>query len=98
MLAYHLDTMKRGWGPEDLNDPRLNQLEGGLAKTGAYPDCVSDQGVYDMVGNLDEWVDEASGAFQGGFYSRSTRDGCDARITVHPPAYSDYSLGVRCCK
>ena len=86
-------------------DPRLNLTSDAagplLRKTGATPRCRSDWGsdaVYDMVGNLDEWVDEPSGAFQGGFYSRSTREGCDARITVHPPAYSDYSLGVRCCK
>jgi sulfatase modifying factor 1 len=86
-------------------DPRLNLTsdEAGplLRNTGASARCRSDWGgdaIYDMVGNLDEWVDEPSGAFQGGFYSRSTREGCDARITVHPPAYSDYSLGVRCCK
>jgi formylglycine-generating enzyme len=86
-------------------DPRLN-LTGDAAgpllrKTGATARCRSEWGsdaIYDMVGNLDEWVDEPSGAFQGGFFSRSTREGCDARITVHPPAYSDYSLGVRCCK
>jgi formylglycine-generating enzyme required for sulfatase activity len=86
-------------------DPRLNLTSDAdgplLRKTGATPRCRSDWGgdaIYDMVGNLDEWVDEPSGAFQGGFYSRSTREGCDARITVHPPPYSDYSLGVRCCK
>jgi formylglycine-generating enzyme len=86
-------------------DPRLNLTADTagplLRKTGATARCRSDWGgdaVYDMVGNLDEWVDEPTGAFQGGFFSRSTREGCDARITVHPPAYSDYSLGVRCCK
>lgn len=86
-------------------DPRLNLTEGDtgplLRKTGATPRCRSDWGqdaAYDMVGNLDEWVDDEHGAFQGGFYSRSTREGCDARITVHPPQYFDYSLGVRCCK
>ncbi len=86
-------------------DPRLNLMAGEsgplLRKTGGTPSCRSDWGqdaIYDMVGNLDEWVDEPSGAFQGGFYARSTREGCDARITVHPPAYFDYSLGVRCCK
>jgi formylglycine-generating enzyme len=86
-------------------DPRLNLAEGEtgplLRKTGATARCRSEwgaDGIYDMVGNLDEWVDEEHGAFQGGFYSRSTREGCDARITVHPPAYFDYSLGVRCCK
>ncbi len=86
-------------------DPRLNQVEAAdgplLRKTGATDSCRSDWGrdaVYDMVGNLDEWIDDERGAFQGGFYSRATREGCDARITVHPPAYSDYSLGVRCCR
>ncbi len=86
-------------------DPRLNLTEGAagplLRKTGATASCRSQWGqdaIYDMVGNLDEWVDDERGAFQGGFYSRSTREGCDARITVHPPQYSDYSLGVRCCR
>jgi formylglycine-generating enzyme len=86
-------------------DPRLNMTEGErgplLRRTGATPECRSTWGpdaVYDMVGNLDEWVDDEQGAFQGGFYARATRDGCDARISVHPPPYFDYSLGVRCCR
>jgi len=86
-------------------DPRLNRVEGPegplLRSTGASSRCASNWGqdaVYDMVGNLDEWVEDANGAFQGGFYARATRSGCDARITAHPKAYADYSLGVRCCK
>ncbi|HYQ18452.1 MAG TPA: SUMF1/EgtB/PvdO family nonheme iron enzyme [Polyangiaceae bacterium] len=86
-------------------DPRLNLTEDAagplLRKTGASAGCRSEWGqdaVYDMVGNLDEWVDDAHGAFQGGFFSRSTREGCDSRISVHPNDYFDYSLGVRCCK
>jgi sulfatase modifying factor 1 len=86
-------------------DPRLNLAEGSsgplLRKTGATPSCRSTWGqdaIFDMVGNLDEWVESETGAFQGGFYARGTREGCDARITVHPPQYLDYSLGVRCCR
>jgi hypothetical protein len=86
-------------------DPRLNLTEDDagplLRKTGATEGCRSEWGqdaVYDMVGNLDEWVDDSHGAFLGGFYSRGTREGCDARISSHPPEYFDYSLGVRCCK
>lgn len=86
-------------------DPRLNLAEGRqgplLRKTGSTPECRSEWGpdaIYDMVGNLDEWVDDEGGAFQGGFYARATREGCDARISVHPPPYFDYSLGVRCCR
>lgn len=86
-------------------DPRLNRVRVGgttlLRETGGSPQCRSRWGkdaIYDMVGNLDEWVDEGSGAFAGGFYARSTRAGCDAVITAHPKNYLDYSTGVRCCK
>jgi formylglycine-generating enzyme len=88
-----------------LSDPRLNQIEVDgkplLRPTGSTSTCASkwgDDAVYDMVGNLDEWVDDAEGTFVGGFYARSTRNGCDARVRTHPVNYFDYSLGVRCCK
>jgi len=38
------------------NSPRLNQEPGFLAKTGEYAECVNGYGLYDMVGNLHEWV------------------------------------------
>jgi len=86
-------------------DPRLNRVRVGgstlLQETASSPQCRSRWGsdaIYDMVGNLDEWVDEGSGAFAGGFYARSTRSGCEAVITAHPKNYLDYSTGVRCCK
>jgi len=86
-------------------DPRLNRvLAAGsplLLPTGSMPRCRSqwgNDGVYDLVGNLDEWVAEKGGAFAGGFYARATKAGCDALISVHPKHYLDYSLGVRCCR
>jgi sulfatase modifying factor 1 len=86
-------------------DPRLNLVEAPsgplLRKTGATPTCKSAWGgdaIYDMVGNLDEWVNAPIGAFLGGFYSRSTREGCDSKVSSHPRAYFDYSLGTRCCR
>jgi formylglycine-generating enzyme len=86
-------------------DPRLNLVEGTegplLRRTGATPRCKSDwagDAAYDLVGNLDEWVAEPSGMFAGGFYARATVEGCDARISQHPPEYYDYSVGVRCCR
>jgi sulfatase modifying factor 1 len=39
-----------------FNDPELDQRDGFLAETGAYKECVSSGGVYDLVGNLHEWV------------------------------------------
>lgn len=86
-------------------DPRLNRVRAGsatlLQETASSLQCRSRWGsdaIYDMVGNLDEWIDEGAGAFAGGFYARSTRSGCDAVITAHPKNYLDYSTGVRCCK
>lgn len=85
-------------------DPRLNlvveRAEGPLLRpTGATASCVSrwgDDGVYDMVGNIDEWVDEE--VFVGGFYARSTREGCESKVSAHAAAYYDYSTGTRCCR
>ncbi|MBX3223499.1 MAG: SUMF1/EgtB/PvdO family nonheme iron enzyme [Labilithrix sp.] len=99
MLTFHLATMKRGWGLTELNDTRNNQLEGTVAKTGAFPDCVSDQGVYDMVGNLHEWTADTNGTFQGGYWLDTSQhgDGCAYRTIAHGYTYHDYSTGFRCC-
>ena len=87
------------------HDPRLNRVTDAgaplLRETASLPGCASrwgDDAIFDMVGNLDEWVDEKGGAFAGGFYARGSVSGCEALITVHPPPYSDYSTGIRCCK
>lgn len=94
------------WGDASKNhlDPRLNLVETALGPllrlTGETPRCRSQwaaDAVFDMVGNLDEWVDDEGGAFLGGFFSRATTNGCEARVSEHPPEYFDYSTGVRCC-
>lgn len=86
------------------DDPRLNRVtvrgKPLLRKTGDTPNCASrwgDDAIYDMVGNLDEWVEHPRGSFAGGFYARSSKDGCDWRSTAHSNGYADYSTGVRCC-
>jgi len=99
MLTFHASTMTRGWGLAELNDPRNNQLEGGLAKTGAYPECVNDWGAYDMVGNLHEWTADPNGTFQGGYWLDTAQhgEGCAYRTIAHGFEYHDYSTGFRCC-
>jgi Sulfatase-modifying factor enzyme 1 len=87
-------------------DPRLNLLMIAgdapvLRETGATPTCASRWGsdaVFDMVGNLDEWVADDKGMFRGGFYARRAKNGCDAEVTSHPNTYFDYSTGARCCR
>ncbi len=84
-------------------DPRLglvtDQRGTLLRTTGATASCRSEwagDAIFDMVGNVDEWVSD--GSFLGGFFSRATREGCDARIATHPGNYFDYSTGARCCR
>ncbi len=99
MVVFFASTMKKGWGRAELNDPRLNQLEGTVAKTGEYDGCVSDLGVYDMVGNLHEWTADPNGTFQGGYWLDTSQhgDGCAYRTIAHEYTYHDYSTGFRCC-
>jgi formylglycine-generating enzyme required for sulfatase activity len=88
--------------PAAMNDPRINQAEGTVAKTGSFAKCKNAWGVFDMVGNLHEWVADVSnghGTFRGGYYQDTTKngDGCKYRTVAHDPSYHDYSTGFRCC-
>jgi hypothetical protein len=88
------------WGfAGNMIDPRLNQLQGTLTRTGERTGCTNEYGVFDMVGNLHEWVDDPDGTFQGGYYldTHLNGDGCYYRTTAHPVSHLDYSTGFRCC-
>jgi hypothetical protein len=87
------------WVFTKMNDERLNQVPGTLAETGSHAGCTNGYGVYDMVGNLHEWVDDPHGVFQGGYYQDVTQngDGCGYRTDAHKNWYHDYSTGFRCC-
>jgi hypothetical protein len=86
-----------------LNDPGLGQVDGALARTGEHAECVNGFGVFDMVGNLHEWVatdpNAPHGTFAGGYYLDTTLngDGCNYRTVAHAHDYHDYSTGFRCC-
>ena len=99
MLVYHASSLSRGFNGNELNDPRLDQLADTVGKTGAASACVTDEGVFDMVGNLDEWTADPNGTFQGGYWLDTAQhgDGCAYRTVAHDFGYHDYSLGFRCC-
>ncbi len=80
-----------------MNDPRANQQENTVERTGETESCPNGYGVHDMVGNVHEWTDDAS--FRGGYYldTKLNGEGCEYRTTAHAPAYYDYSTGFRCC-
>jgi len=88
------------FGIEAMNDPRLNQIPGTVARTGKFRRCRSSFGTYDMVGNLHEWTADPGGTFRGGYYldNEINGRGCDYVTKAHDTKYHDYSIGFRCCK
>jgi hypothetical protein len=69
--------------------------------SGSRAACVSEYGVFDMTGNVDEWVINESGrpyksASKGGYWG-PVRDRCRPSTTVHAEDFSFYQLGFRCC-
>jgi formylglycine-generating enzyme required for sulfatase activity len=90
-----------------LDDPRLAEVADGSEPGGAFPKCVSTYGIFDMHGNVAEWVSDSShssdarfGMFLGGFFAEASEngEGCLYKTTAHFKEYHDYSIGFRCCK
>jgi formylglycine-generating enzyme len=87
------------WNWDHMNDPSLNQMADTVARTGSHEGCTNGYGVYDMVGNLHEWVADPKGTFQGGYFQDThlNGDGCTYKTVAHSARYHDYSTGFRCC-
>jgi sulfatase modifying factor 1 len=87
------------WRPVWMNDERLHELPNTVTVTGASPDCTNELGVFDMVGNLHEWIADRRGVFAGGYFMDTFQngEGCEYRTRAHRFDYHDYSTGFRCC-
>ena len=92
---------RNAWGA-CMQDPSLNLQKKSLGKNSDYSKCVSKYGIYNMVGNLGEWVKDYRvkngakfGRFNGGLYTQQ-RSSCSYTTVAHKLAYKDYSIGCRC--
>lgn len=84
---------------ERMNNPGINMQADTVSPSGAFTGCESPWGVFDMVGNLHEWIADPAGTFKGGFYvdAEINGHGCLYTTTAHSFSYRDYSTGFRCC-
>ncbi len=81
---------------------RLDQSE----PSGSREQCQSSLGVYDLTGNVDEWVMNEEGSRNGpeywsglkGGYWGPVRNRCRPITTDHNAWHSGYQIGFRCCK
>ncbi len=78
---------------------RLDQRE----PSGSRAACVSPYGVYDMAGNVDEWVVNVSqygqphiSGLKGGYWG-PVRTRCRPMTTAHDETFRYYQIGFRCC-
>ncbi len=89
-----------------LVDPRTRAAE--IARLwqaepiGSHPDCQSACGVFDMVGNVDEWTDNTEegdrtlSTLNGGYWG-PVRNTCRLTTKTHGPEFQFYQIGFRCC-
>ena len=66
--------------------------------TGSFSGCKTSSGIYDMSGNVAEWVE--GGFLMGGTYASNSSEGaCSAAKQVHDYLnyVPDISVGFRCC-
>lgn len=76
--------------------------------SGTRPGCVSEDGVFDLAGNVAEWVVRSfehpnefghvmKGCYWSGCYGGAP-PGCGFTNPAHPGTFRSYEAGFRCCK
>jgi hypothetical protein len=93
------DAAKLIAGGEDAK-AEVERLWQGAA-SGSHLACVSPFGIFDMMGNVEEWVATRAGrrwpgALMGGFWAKPWT-GCRGTNDAHEPTFSFYETGFRCC-
>ena len=88
-----------------ISAPELLRIDRSVP-SGSKPGCVSDYGVFDLTGNVDEWViadhdrpkEKAKFvALKGGAWGH-VRNACRPVTTSHEPEFRYYFVSFRCCK
>ncbi len=70
--------------------------------SGENAGCVGEHGVFDLVGNVEEWTRRADGgsaSFHGNLKGRYWAESrtCQSDVTVHGDSFRFYEIGFRCC-
>lgn len=73
------------------------------ALSGDYSSCRTEDGIHDLLGNVEEWVTSSRprkfrGVLMGGFWAKPWT-GCRGTNDAHDPSqFRFYEVGFRCCQ
>jgi len=74
-------------------------LEGDPIPTGSKSRCATAAGVFDLTGNIAEWIenDEKRASMVGGNFGSGEGAACNRRGTMFGPGIRNNTTGFRCC-
>lgn len=81
------------------SDAEIERLWQGSA-SGDFPECRTPSGIYDLQGNVEEWVVNRPNrdwpfGLKGGWWAKITP--CHKMNDAHEPSFRFYQTGFRCC-
>ncbi len=85
---------------KDRGRPDDQQVNWRPVYTGEMPGCVSADGVYDLAGNMEEWVGESADKavlLGGAFDTPDDKARCYRRNDTYGAGYANMRTGFRCC-
>ena len=103
------DHLPFPYGPEQRKGV-CNDTQGGshaLETTGNRPECLSEYGTYDIIGNVWEWVADRGSGGEGKYIGHSylvwairptAPPRCEAALQTPQANYNGPQLGFRCCR
>jgi len=97
----HNDKQWLPWDRRTANSPReIKRLWQGIP-SGSMETCHTPAGVYDLIGNVEEWVvsEKKKGwpyVLKGGWWA--SKISCKRINDEHEPTFRFYQTGFRCCR
>lgn len=100
---WRIPDLQKVYSKDPVEQDKMLRFLDQSKPSGAMPECKSGYGVYDLTGNVDEWVmaEERKGkgrfaALKGGAWGH-VRNACRPKTTSHGPDFTYYFVSFRCC-
>jgi formylglycine-generating enzyme required for sulfatase activity len=97
-----VDSLDQLWAAAGAAADHVQDLYQGEAG-GANAGCTNESGVFDLVGNVEEWtrrrdggMTDFHGSLKGRYWAESRT--CQSAVISHGDGFRFYEIGFRCCR